>query len=253
MFRSYPKSRLQLVRLRIAEGTYVHDVNWRYRRPSRRAIRVSIKILFTSDIRGFEKRCSERSAADTICIECGVAKFARYNRRETDPQFSIVGARLKPATRHPQERIVIEKADQEEEETVAVAVTAAAVTAAAAATRPTISAVEHELREKTEVSTCAGMPAATRTDDATVAVVVPASDPPTRPANLNLAKQEVNLADAPNVASPTSPTSKQVGESSSSLLGSVAQLFRTTKETAVKEKLENTKRSKSCDVTMSYA
>lgn len=103
----------------------------------------------------------------------------------------------------PQERIVIEKADQEE---------------AAAAIRPAASAVveheQHEQREKTETSMSVGLPATTRkcvadADDAP-AVVAPTASPPTdRPTSLSLAKQEANLTDASSV--PSSPISKQVG------------------------------------------
>ncbi|EZA55977.1 uncharacterized protein LOC105278682 isoform X2 [Ooceraea biroi] len=109
------------------------------------------------------------------------------------------------------ERIVIEKADQEE-------VTAAVATAAAC---PAASAVEHEQRETTETST-SGMPATITTTtrkcivdnnvhDAPTAVVTPtANHPPERPANLSLAKQEVNLLDTLNISSPATPISKQI-------------------------------------------
>lgn len=125
--------------------------------------------------------------------------------------------RLSATTRlvSPQERIVIEKADQEE-------------AAAVAAIRPAASAVEHEQHETTETTTSAGMPAITTTTTITTTTrkcvldtdarevptaIVPSTvnHPSERPVNLSLAKQEVNLVDESNIpASPTSPISKQV-------------------------------------------
>lgn len=115
-----------------------------------------------------------------------------------------------PRDSSPQERIVIEKAEDREE--------AAAATAAATAIHPTASAVEHEQREKTEAPTSVGMPAATRKCDVDADVhdasqlVAPTADSPNRPVNSSSAKQEIKPADALNVASPvSSPISKQVG------------------------------------------
>lgn len=109
----------------------------------------------------------------------------------------------------PQERIVIEKADQEEE--------------AAAANRPADPAVEHKQQETTETSTSVGMPAAAVVamkkcdvdvdvhDAPNAAVATPATDHSLeRPTNPSLAKQEVSSADAPSVPSLASPISKQV-------------------------------------------
>jgi len=108
-----------------------------------------------------------------------------------------------------QERIVIEKADQEE--------VAAAATATAAAC-PAASAVEYEQHEATEMSTSIGMPAtiATRkcvldTDVHNATVVTPmANHLPERSANLSLVKQETNPLDALSIPSPAIPISKQV-------------------------------------------
>lgn len=118
----------------------------------------------------------------------------------------------------PQERIVIEKADQEEE-------AAATVAATAAANRPADPAVEHKQQETTETSTSVGTPAAATAvvtmkkcdldvdvhDAPKAAVVTSTADQPLeRPTNPSLAKQEVGLVDALNTPSPASPVSKQV-------------------------------------------
>lgn len=105
----------------------------------------------------------------------------------------------------PQERIVIEKADQEE----------------AAAIRPAAPAVEHEQheqREKTETPMSVGLPITTRKCAADIdvhdvpAVAAATASPPDRPASLSLAKQEAGLLDALSTPSPVpSPISKQVG------------------------------------------
>ncbi|XP_011707869.1 PREDICTED: uncharacterized protein LOC105462738 isoform X2 [Wasmannia auropunctata] len=118
------------------------------------------------------------------------------------------------------ERIVIEKADQEEE-AAAAATTAAA---AAVANRPAAPAVEHKQQETAEMLTSVGMPAAAAIvtmkkcdadidvhDAPNATVVTPTADHPLeRPTNLSLTKQEVGLADAPNIPSPPSPNSKQI-------------------------------------------
>lgn len=119
----------------------------------------------------------------------------------------------------PQERIVIEKTDQEE--------------AAAAANRPVASVVEHEQHETTETSTSVEMPATTNTivttkkyvvdcdvhnRSATTVVTSTADHPLERPANLGLVKQEVNLIDVSSIPSPASPISKQVSRSSNKFL-----------------------------------
>ncbi|XP_077261353.1 smallish isoform X1 [Temnothorax americanus] len=109
-----------------------------------------------------------------------------------------------------EERIVIEKADQEEE-------------TAAAANRPAAPAVEHKRQETTETSTSVGMPAVAVVtikkcdvdvdvhDAPNATVATPTADHPLeRPTNLNLAKQEVGLVDALNIPSPASPISKQI-------------------------------------------
>ncbi|XP_032664814.1 platelet binding protein GspB isoform X3 [Odontomachus brunneus] len=103
----------------------------------------------------------------------------------------------------PQERIVVEKADQEE----------------ATAIRPAASTVEHEQHEqheKTETPMSVGLPATTRkcvadldVHDAS-AVVAPTASPPDRPTSLSLAKQEVGPLDTSSVLSPASPISKQI-------------------------------------------
>lgn len=113
-----------------------------------------------------------------------------------------------------QERIVIEKADQEE-------------AAAVAAIRPAASAVEYEQHETTETMTSAGMPAITTTttitaitrkcvldtdvyEAPTTVVTSTVNHSLERPANLSLAKQEINLVDALSIPNPASPISKQV-------------------------------------------
>ncbi|CAL1673250.1 unnamed protein product [Lasius platythorax] len=110
-----------------------------------------------------------------------------------------------------EERIVIEKTDQEE--------------AAAAANRPLASVVEHEQHETTETLTSVEMPATTNTivttkkcvvdtdvhnTSATTIVTSTADHPLERPSNLGLVKQEVNLIDVSNIPSPASPISKQI-------------------------------------------
>lgn len=104
-----------------------------------------------------------------------------------------------------QERIAIEKADQQEE-------------AAAVANRPVAPAVEHKQQETTETSV--GMPATVTMkncdididvhDAPNATIATPMTDHPERPTNLSLAKQEVSLVDASNTPSPASPISKQV-------------------------------------------
>lgn len=104
-----------------------------------------------------------------------------------------------------QERIAVEKADQEEE-------------AAAVANRPVVPAVEHKQQE-----TSVGMPATAIVtmkncdididvhDAPNATITTPTTDHPLeRPTDLSLAKQEVSLVDALNIPSPTSPISKQV-------------------------------------------
>nr|XP_012215127.1 PREDICTED: uncharacterized protein LOC105667735 isoform X2 [Linepithema humile] len=132
-----------------------------------------------------------------------VTPFITVNRVNADKQSSIA-----------EERIVIEKADQEE-------------AAAVAAIRPAASAVEHEQHETTETTTSAGMPAITTTttittttrkcvldtdvhETPTTVVTSTVNHSLERPANLSLAKQEANLVDALNVPSPVSPISKQI-------------------------------------------
>jgi len=105
-----------------------------------------------------------------------------------------------------QERIAIEKADQQEE-------------AVAVANRPVAPAVEHKQQETTETSV--GMPAIVTMkncidvdvdvhDAPNATIATPTTDHPERPTNLSLAKQEISLVDASNISSPASPISKQV-------------------------------------------
>ncbi|KAL0123979.1 hypothetical protein PUN28_006061 [Cardiocondyla obscurior] len=107
-----------------------------------------------------------------------------------------------------EERIAVEKADQEVE-----------AAATACAEDPAAPAVESKQQEATETSTSVEMPAAAKKSDVEVDVHdVPnatvdaptAKHPLERPTNLSLAKQEVGLADALNIPSPASPISKQI-------------------------------------------
>ena len=102
-----------------------------------------------------------------------------------------------------QERIVIEKADQEEE------------AATTAANRPVVPAVEHKHQETTETSANVVKKKCDvdidMHDAPNAMVATPTVDHPLeRPTNLSLAKQEVSLVDALNTPNPTSPISKQV-------------------------------------------
>ncbi|KYN28424.1 LIM domain only protein 7 [Trachymyrmex cornetzi] len=101
-----------------------------------------------------------------------------------------------------QERIVIEKADQEEE------------VATTAANRPVVPAVEHKQQETTETSTNVVKKKCDvdidMHDAPNAMVATPTADHPLeRPTNLSLAKQEVSLVDALNTPNLTSPISKQ--------------------------------------------
>ncbi|XP_014488518.1 PREDICTED: uncharacterized protein LOC106751841 [Dinoponera quadriceps] len=112
--------------------------------------------------------------------------------------------RVNDMQQSPEERVVIEKADEEE-------------AAAATILRPAAPAVEHEQherREKTETPMNVGLPATTRkcvadiaVHDAPAVVAPTAGLPPDRPANLSLTKQEVS----PTLSVPASPISgKQI-------------------------------------------
>lgn len=122
------------------------------------------------------------------------------NLRET--AFYIFRSRLH-CDSSLQERIVIEKADQEKE------------AAATAANRPVVPAVEHKQQETTETSTNVVKKKCDididMHDAPNAMVATPTADHPLeRPTNLSLAKQEVNLVDALNTPNSTSPISKQV-------------------------------------------
>ncbi|XP_018338680.1 PREDICTED: uncharacterized protein LOC108746415 isoform X2 [Trachymyrmex septentrionalis] len=108
----------------------------------------------------------------------------------------------KRTTSVAEERIVIEKADQEEE------------AATTAANRPVVPAVEHKHQETTETSANVVKKKCDvdidMHDAPNAMVATPTVDHPLeRPTNLSLAKQEVSLVDALNTPNPTSPISKQ--------------------------------------------
>lgn len=108
----------------------------------------------------------------------------------------------------PQERIVLEKTDQEEVATVA--------------NPPVALPVEHEQHETMETSTNVEMPVTgttvttkkcvdTEMHDTSATTIVTSTDHPSeRSANLGLVKQEVNLIDSLSIPSPASPISKQI-------------------------------------------
>ncbi|XP_018377541.1 PREDICTED: mucin-17 isoform X3 [Trachymyrmex cornetzi] len=122
-----------------------------------------------------------------------VTPFITVNRVNT------VDKRTTPVA---EERIVIEKADQEEE------------VATTAANRPVVPAVEHKQQETTETSTNVVKKKCDvdidMHDAPNAMVATPTADHPLeRPTNLSLAKQEVSLVDALNTPNLTSPISKQ--------------------------------------------
>jgi len=177
-------------------------------------------LSFQSEFRLRSPRIWKTSILDhhpSICIECNVAKSRDTARRKLHFTYSALGYTANSSS--PQERVVIEKADQEEEAT------------ATAANRPAAPAVEHKQQETTETSTSIGLSSAAiatmkkcdvdidvhDAPNAAVATPPTADHPLERPTNLSLAKQEVNLVDALNIPSPASPISKQVGLKSHSI------------------------------------